>query len=128
MLHAELARSVERALTAGEGKLTLSSRARASLDGLRESMSYIDGEVLPVVSAGDELRMWTFAGGRGNAMLASALRAAGARMRTIDNFGITLRGMDPKTLAAALDHVADADCQLPVDERMMEELKFGMPA
>ncbi len=53
-LHAELAGSVERVLATGESGVTLSCRARASLDDLREEMPYIDGEALPLVSAGDD--------------------------------------------------------------------------
>ena len=70
-------------------------------------------------------RIWTFVGGRANAMLASALRSAGGSLRTIDNFGITLRDMDNATLAAELDGITDANCPAPVDTRMTAELKFG---
>jgi ATP-dependent Lhr-like helicase len=124
-LHAELARAVERVLASGETGITLSSRAQASLDGLREEMPYVDGESLPVVSSGDECRLWTFAGGRANAMLVSALRSASGSLRTMDNFGITLRDLDQAALATALDGIADVNCSVPVDGRMMAELKFG---
>jgi ATP-dependent helicase Lhr and Lhr-like helicase len=125
-LHAELAQSIERVLATDDSGVTLSSRARASLDGMRESMPYINGEVLPIVSAGDELRIWTFAGGRANAILAQALRKAGGSVRTADNFGLTLLGMNHASLAAALDKITDEDCCAPVDRRMMAELKFGI--
>ncbi len=35
---------------------------------------YLDGESLPVASTADEVRIWTFAGGRANAMLADSPR------------------------------------------------------
>ena len=113
MLHAELARSVEQVLASGDSGVTLSSRARASLYGMREAMPYINGEFLPVVSTGDELRIWTFAGSRANAMLANALRTAGGSLRTTDNFGITLFGMNQATL----DKITDKDCRAPIDRR-----------
>jgi hypothetical protein len=126
VLHAELAHSIEQVLATGNSGVTLSSRARASLDGMREAMPYINGEVLPVVSTGDELRIWTFAGGRANAMLAQALHRAGGSVGATDNFCITLLGMNQASLAAALDKIPDEDCRTPVDRRMMAELKFGI--
>ncbi len=124
-LHAELAHSVERVLATGESGVTLSSRAQASLAGLCEEMPYLDGESLPVVSTGDEVRIWTFAGGRANAMLASALQSGGGTLRSVDNFGVTLREMNKATLDAALDSISDENCRVPVDTRMLAELKFG---
>ena len=124
-LHAELAHSVERVLATGESGVPLSSRAQASLAGLCEEMPYLDGESLPVFSTGDEVRIWTFAGGRANAMLASALQSGGGTLRSVDNFGVTLREMDKATLDAALDSISDENCRVPVDTRMLAELKFG---
>ena len=97
-----------------------------SLQGLRDEMPYVNGEHLPVVTFGDEVRIWTFAGGRANAMLAGALCKAGASLRTMDNFGITLIGISKGALAAALDKITEEDCQAPVDARMESELKFGI--
>jgi ATP-dependent Lhr-like helicase len=125
-LHAEAAQSVEQILAGGDAGVSLSTRAGVILQGLREDMPYIDGETLPVVTTGDEMRIWTFAGGRANAMLAGALRAAGGFLRTLDNFGITLRDMDKATLASLLDRITDADCRVLVDARMMTDLKFGV--
>jgi ATP-dependent helicase Lhr and Lhr-like helicase len=89
-------------------------------------MPYLGGDTLPIVTTGDETRLWTFAGGRANAMLSTSLQTAGASLRAIDNFGITLRDMDKTALAAELDRLTDADCQAPVDMRMIDELKFSV--
>jgi hypothetical protein len=124
-LHAELAHSVERVLATGESGVTLSTRAQVSLAKLREEMPYLDGESLPLVSSGDEVRIWTFSGSRANAMLASELRSNGCTPRSVDNFGVTLRHMDKKTLDDALDSVSEEDCRVPVDTRMVAKLKFG---
>jgi hypothetical protein len=67
-------------------------------------LPYIDGESLLLVTTGDELRIWTFAGGRANAMMAGALRSAGASLRTIDNLGVTLQGLNQAAIDATLDH------------------------
>jgi ATP-dependent helicase Lhr and Lhr-like helicase len=124
-LQAELARSVERVLTTGDAGVTLSSRARTCLYGMRDEMPYFDGQTLPVVSARDELPIWTFAGGRANAMLANTLRSAGGSLRRVDNFGITLRDIDKATLTTVLDGITEANCPAPIDSRVMAELKFG---
>jgi ATP-dependent Lhr-like helicase len=125
-LHADAARAVEEVLVSGDPGVSLSTRARLSLQGLREEMPYIGGDTMPIVTIGGETRIWTFGGGRANAMLSSPLQAAGASLRTVDNFGITLRDMDKTTLAGVLDRAKEADCQAPVDTRMMDELKFGV--
>jgi ATP-dependent Lhr-like helicase len=125
-LHAKAARSVEQVIATGDTGVALSTRARVSLQGLRDEMPYVNGEDLPVVTVGDEVRIWTFAGGRANAMLANALRKAGGSLRTMDNFGITLLGINRPTLAAVLDKITDEDCQAPVDAHMAAELKFGI--
>jgi hypothetical protein len=64
-------RSVEQVLSTGDGGITLSTRANTALDEMRCEMPYFDGQTLPVVRATDSLRLWTFAGGRANAMLAN---------------------------------------------------------
>jgi ATP-dependent helicase Lhr and Lhr-like helicase len=125
-LHSILARSVEQVLSTGDGGITLSTRARTALDEMRCEMPYFDGQTLPVVRATDSVRLWTFAGGRANAMLANALRSAGAFFRIVDNFGITFGATDERHLAAALDRVTEQDCGAPVDARMLSELKFGI--
>jgi ATP-dependent Lhr-like helicase len=125
-LHSALARSVEQVLSTGDGGITLSTRASTALDEMRHEMPYFDGQTLPVVCATDNLRLWTFAGGRANAMLASALRSAGASSRVVDNFGITFGATDEKQIVAALDRIAVEDCEPLVDRRMLSELKFGI--
>jgi ATP-dependent Lhr-like helicase len=125
-LHAEAARAVEQVLAGSDPGVSLSTRAQLSLQGLREDMPYLADDTLPIVTTGGETRIWTFAGGRANAMLSTPLQGAGASLRTLDNFGITLRDADKTTLAAAFDRAKEADCQAPVDMRMMDELKFGV--
>jgi ATP-dependent helicase Lhr and Lhr-like helicase len=124
-LHSALARSVEQVLSTGDGGITLSTRAGTALDEMRQQMPYFDGQTLPVICATDNLRLWTFAGGRANAMLASALRSAGASSRVVDSFGITFGATQEPHLAAALDRITEQDCAPPIDTRILSELKFG---
>jgi ATP-dependent Lhr-like helicase len=125
-LHDEAARAVEQVLAGSDPGVSLSTRARLSLQGLREGMPYLADDTLPIVTTGGETRIWTFAGGRANAMLSSPLQGASASLRAIDNFGITLRDIDKTTLADTLDRLTDADCQAPVDARMIDQLKFSV--
>lgn len=97
----------------------------ASRDEIRSELPYIDGEMLPVVCDTDGLRLWTFAGGRANAMLARALRSTGAPPRIVDNFELSFHATDQPRVAAALECITEKDCEAPVDPRMLSELKFG---
>jgi ATP-dependent helicase Lhr and Lhr-like helicase len=124
-LHSVVAREVEKVLVTGEVGIKLSTRASAALDEIRSELPYIDGEMLPVVCDTDDLRLWTFAGGRANAMLARALRSAGALPRIVDNFGLSFHAADQPRVAAALECITEEDCEAPVDPRMLSELKFG---
>ncbi len=58
-------------------------------------------------------------------MIASAVRSVGASLRTVDNFGITIRRMNETALTAALDRIAPEQCRAPVDSNAVAELKFG---
>ena len=125
-LHAQLTHSVERVIASGEIEVTLSSRAQACLEALRDEMPYVDGESLPVVATENEHRIWTFAGNRANSMLSVGLRAAGVVPRSMDNLGITVTGVSTDKLAAALDMIDQDSCKAPVNSRMISELKFGI--
>lgn len=72
-LHAELARAIEQVLVTGDTGVGLSRRAGVALAGIREDLPFLDGKSLPIVESGDEVRVWTFAGGRANAVLAASL-------------------------------------------------------
>lgn len=124
-LHAKLARTVERVLATGDTGVTLSRRAEATFDSLRDALSFVDGETLPLVKEGDEIRIWSFAGGRANAMLASGLRAAGIAVRSFDNFSVIARGGDDLSFIKVLDAFELEDCRAPVPARAVAQMKFG---
>jgi ATP-dependent Lhr-like helicase len=124
-LHAMLSRSIERVIASGEVGVTLTNRAQAALETLREEMPYLDGKSVPVVAVADEHRLWTFAGIRANAMLSAGLRAAGVVPRSMDNFGIALTGTSTDRLEATLKAVSRECCRAPIDQRLVAELKFG---
>jgi ATP-dependent helicase Lhr and Lhr-like helicase len=125
-LRSELARAVERVLATGDCGVMLSSRAGARLEVMRDEMPYVDAESLPLVADGEDLRIWTFAGGRANAMLAGALQSAGASLHNVDNFGLTLRRMKKAALVATFDKIAHGGTCAPIHAHTLVELKFGI--
>ncbi|NJO34485.1 MAG: DEAD/DEAH box helicase [Rhodospirillales bacterium] len=125
-MHASLCQAIERVLVQGPPEVALSSRASTRLKVLRDAFIFCDGDSLPIVRHGDsKLRLWTFAGGRANAMLAAGLAGAGLIIETSDNFSVRFAGCNPKALAGALGKI-DADMlPTPVTARTLAKLKFG---
>lgn len=123
-LHAELAQAIEQVLVTGDSGVTLSRRADAALGVLRQGMPFLDGEALPVVASGDEVRIWTFAGGRANAILAAALSSRKLSVRMIDNFSVAIAPSDGDEVIRALRTVEVDNLQIRVPDRVMNELKF----
>ena len=123
-LNAELAQAIEQVLVTGDSGVTLSRRAGAALAGLRQDMPFLDGETLPVVASGDEVRIWTFAGGRANVMLAAGLSSQRLRVRTADNFSIAIATSDANEVIWALQAVEPAGLRVPTPDRLLNELKY----
>ena len=77
-MSASLGRAIERVAAGEEPGCTLSRRASARLEEIRGRLAFVDGSSMPVVrDAAGRTTVWTFAGDRANAMLASSLRLAG---------------------------------------------------
>ena len=123
-LHAELARAIEQVLVTGDSGVALSRRAGAALAGIREDMSFLDGESLPIVESADEVRLWTFAGGRANAMLGKGLTAHKLRVRSSDNFSIVVTGSEGKEVIRALQAIKTPDLYVPTPDHVLNELKY----
>jgi hypothetical protein len=58
-------------------------------------------------------------------MLAAALQRAGVIVRTSDSFAVTLRGTETSVLTTAMNAINAEECQVPLDRRLLAELKFG---
>ena len=90
-----LCKKVRDVLTSNENYGYLEKAAAMALEAEREDLAAAASTRGAIEDAGDELRWWTFAGGRINTTLRHALEATGATWTiTTDNFGITLRGDD----------------------------------
>jgi ATP-dependent Lhr-like helicase len=123
-LHPEIAQAIEQVLVTGDSGVTLSRRADAALTELRQDMPFLDGEAVPVVASGDEVRIWTFAGGRANAILAASLSSRKLGVRTTDNFSVAIATSDGDDVIRALQTVELGSLRIPVPDRVMNELKF----
>lgn len=76
---------------------------------------------------GDELRWWTFAGGRINLTLRHALLATGPEGKIIpDNHGLKIRGWTRERLDTARERLGERD--LWEDEALWREVAEGLPS
>jgi len=79
-LSASVGRAIERVAAGDEPGCMLSHRASARLAEIRERLDFVDGSSMPVVrDTAGRTTVWTFAGDRANAMLASSLRLGGCQ-------------------------------------------------
>jgi ATP-dependent Lhr-like helicase len=103
----ELCQAIREVLRGVDRPPPLDDAAWAALSARREALSEVVGEGAPGWEIeGDELRWWTFAGGRINATLRHALEAVGGDWKVIpDNFLLKVRGpdLDARRFQEALD-------------------------
>jgi ATP-dependent Lhr-like helicase len=125
-LSASVARAIERVAAGDEPGCTLSRRALARLAEIRERLDFVDGSSMPVVrDAAGHTTVWTYAGGRANAMLASSLRLGGMSVASTDGLALVVRSADVGAVAAAIDHVDPAAARPEVAPGLAAELKFS---
>jgi ATP-dependent Lhr-like helicase len=124
----ELSQAQRSVLLGATPAVDQSQRAQATLSSLRSDRA---GQVWPegsvVERRDDELWWWTFAGGRGNATLATALGPVADADGRADNHRLRLRGdVSPAELRAALDRLPAGEVPAPaVDDDAVAGLKFG---
>ena len=68
-----------------------SRRAQGTLASLREEASFLHDEATPMVSDGDEVTWWTYAGGRANMLLGRLIEAELGGRCVVRNTSITCR-------------------------------------
>ncbi len=86
-----LCRAVRGILAGVDPSVTLSRRARARLAEIREELPFCGNGYTSLVTDDEgATRWWTFAGFGANAVLAQLLTRAGAAVKRLDNFAITL--------------------------------------
>ena len=98
-----LCRAVRGVLAGVDPGVTLSRRARTRLAEIREELPFCgDGYTSLVTDDEAVTRWWTFAGFGANAVLAQMLAKAGAAVKRLDNFSITLAQEPGEGLPAML--------------------------
>jgi ATP-dependent Lhr-like helicase len=81
---------------------------------------------MPVVrDAAGHTTVWTYAGGRANAMLASSLRLGGMLVASTDGLALEVRNADASAVAAAIARVDPAAARPEVPPGLAAELKFS---
>ncbi|PRQ06619.1 DEAD/DEAH box helicase [Enhygromyxa salina] len=124
----ELCQQVLEVLSSDQDYVYLHDSARTVLADKRASF---DGVLSPrrggVEVAADELRWWTFAGGRINATLRYALEAIGPGWKVVpDNYVIKIRGdVDHVRFAAAREQLEDPEFW--EDEQLWQRVAASLP-
>lgn len=113
----EVCQQIARVLCSDADHAYLDARARTALQVVREQYQSVrerDGLLRPggtIEVTADELRWWTFAGGRINATLRYALEAISPGWKIVpDNFALRIRGeVELDRLRAAKEQLADPE-------------------
>jgi ATP-dependent Lhr-like helicase len=124
----ELCHAMRRVLAGASPAGTLSRRATARLDQLRDAHFWArDGQTTLVADAERErTRWWTFGGGRATATIAAHLDGHGVRSTGTDDVAISLAGrIGAEQLKAAVAERVVADDGSLVDPKQAEALKFS---
>ncbi len=122
-----LAQAMKRVLTGGDVAATLSARATARLAALRDEHDFlVDDATSLVEDAKGGWTWWTFAGTRGNSVLAATLTGLGGPApRALTDLGIEFSSrpeFEPADLGA---RVPDARAPADVEASFVDDLKFA---
>jgi ATP-dependent Lhr-like helicase len=124
----QLCQAKRHVLLGADPDAELSKRAVAELAKTREQDGHRAAPAATVIEQrGDDLRWWTWAGGRGNATLAAALPHLVDEPARLDNHSLRLRpNLTSAQLRAAIDTAAAGELPAPeVTDEAIRELKFG---
>ena len=91
LLHRELCQSIREVLVSEGADAGWSRRATAKLDELREEHAFLRDADVPLVPNAGGLRLWNFAGGRANNLLAKTLEGILGEKVTTSNLAIGFR-------------------------------------
>lgn len=82
-----------------------SNRARSVLHRLRGEHSFLKDEPSPMISEGDEITWWTFAGGKANGLLARMIETELGGKCTVRNVSITCKEEAGKSKVVLVDFI-----------------------
>lgn len=118
-----LCRSAEAVVVGAHPGCELSRRAAAKLEQVREQLSFVEGENIPVVDDGKgKVRIWTFGGGLTNAALAEALPASQTRS---DDFSISFKARSITAAMEAFSSLRSLCIRPSISSALIKELKFA---
>jgi ATP-dependent Lhr-like helicase len=89
-LDGSLCRAIRSIVAGGMTPARLTRRGEAEMESLRDRFWWAEGGTTTVVTEGDDVRWWTFAGLKANAQLADALRNFTRSSHSRDNLSIQL--------------------------------------
>ena len=118
-----VSRATEAVVAGSAPGCDLSRRASAKLDEIREQMPFVDGSTVPILDDGSgTTRIWTFAGGRTNAVISQSL--PGARARS-DDLCISITSDDRRALMNAFSGLGSIPVRPSLSSQMIDDLKFS---
>ena len=123
-LHFDLCRAIQRCVAGKQAHGTLSKRAATKLAEVVEEFSFLEARTQALVSEGDGIRWWTFAGGKANAALAMIVGRHGVRAKRFDDFGLDLDVAPPAISADEVELLPEEKPSAGI-QREAAELKFS---
>lgn len=128
LLSRALCQAMRRILVDDAPRQSWSKRAVAAIAEQRVAHSFLRDEAMPLVEEASKVRWWTFAGGRGNRVLASLLEARlGARV-VASNTTITFTGGAAESTVGVRDAIAKLASELLTWERVASYADAGAQA
>lgn len=103
LLHARLCQAMREVLQSGEELPFGSRRARERMQSLREEYAFLGDAACPLVATATGYRLWTFAGGRANLLLARTLESILGQKATAGNLYVGLHEQAGQSEAAIRD-------------------------
>lgn len=108
LLSRALCRAMRDVLAADDERPWWSKRASVAITGLRESYRFLRDENMPLTHEPDgAVKWWTFAGGRGNRLLAAALQARLGEKVTAGNDAVRISGEAARSEVAIRQTLAE---------------------
>jgi len=111
MLRPELCATIRQVLTSSTEDTCWSSRAKERIEGIRSDYDFLTQDGLLLVEDPNGFRLWTFAGGKANNLLAKTLESELGEKVTANNLSLGFReraGESAVAINQALDALRDA--------------------
>nr|WP_280177505.1 DEAD/DEAH box helicase [Microvirga pakistanensis] len=122
-----VARAAERIVAGTVPGCELSRRASARIEEIREDLTFVDGECMPVVTDGaGRITIWAFAGGAACASIGAGLEEQRLSISSSDGFSITMKSGSGTQVAQALDAMEQHSIRPRLPDDIADALKFSL--